>query len=471
MRHIKQFRSAITLGFILLAALSSSHAGVLFTNIFTFNGTNGVMPGILVPAGNNKFYGITEFGGPNFVDWNNTDVGGIFSITYDGVFSNLCFFEGTNGSDGAYLTPGTDGSFYGTTGGGLNGTIFKLNPDGTMANPNLAPNLGAANGYYPFGMVQDRDGTIYGTTMGIPVRPQVYNGTIYKIDTNGVFSTLVSFNGTNGYNPVCLLLGADDCFYGVAESGGNGFDISLGPAGDGTIFRVDRNGNLTNIFFFNDSDPTPVMLVQGADDDLYGTTSYGGINGAGAIFRITTNGALVWSFPLNGTNGYGPYWLTTANDGNIYGITSVGGSSYTGSQAYGGYGFGTIFRMTPSGSFTTLVEFDGTNDVQPATIIQGADGNLYGTAENDATWGYGVVFKLSIPMQPSFTAITQSNGLISLKWTSVSGQMYQLQTNSSLCSTDWGNLGAPILATNGFMCASDTVAPNASLFYRVTVLP
>jgi uncharacterized repeat protein (TIGR03803 family) len=442
----------------------TANAGVLFTNIFTFNGTNGDLPDFLVPAGNNKFYGSTEDGGPDWDPSNhNYDLGGIFSITYDGVFSNLFFFDGTDGTGGQYLTSGIDGNFYGLAFGDY---VFKLNPDGTMANPNLLPNINGDPGFF----VQDRDGTIYGTIETQFFAPPGY-GTIYKIDTNGVASTLVNFNGTNGCSPVCLLLGADNNFYGVAESGGNGF---TGPdaGGYGTIFRVDRNGNLTNIFFFSDSNSTPVTMVQGADGDLYGSTAYGGINNAGTLFRMSTNGDLVWSFPLNGTNAYGSAWLITVNDGNIYGITHWGGSTYTylGPNYIGG-GNGVIFRMTPGGSFTTLFEFDGTNDIGPHTMTQGTDGNFYGTAENDGGLGNGVIFKLSIPMQPSFTAITQSNGLISLKWTSVSGQMYQLQTNSSLCSTDWGNLGAPILATNGFMCASDTVAPNASLFYRVTVLP
>ncbi|HLX70344.1 MAG TPA: choice-of-anchor tandem repeat GloVer-containing protein, partial [Verrucomicrobiae bacterium] len=133
----------------------ASHAGVTLTNIFSFNGTNGALPRTLVRAANNKFYGITENGGPNFTGPENEDVGGVYSITSDGVFSNLYFFEGTNGSGGVYLTPGSDGNFYGTT----EDTVFKLNPDGTMANPHLAtlPNYSQA-----LGLVQDHDGTLYG---------------------------------------------------------------------------------------------------------------------------------------------------------------------------------------------------------------------------------------------------------------------------------------------------------------------
>jgi uncharacterized repeat protein (TIGR03803 family) len=431
-----------------------SHAGVTFTNIFTFNGTNGEIPQMLVPAAYNKFYGFTELGGPN-------NLGGVFSIDYSGVFSNL-FFSDTNLGGVQYLTTGFESSCYGLN---SRGQIFEFGPDGTIGNSNLAPSFGGELGHF----FQDPEGIIYGVIEIQPAPP--YYGSIFKINitfNNGVLSTLANFNGTNGYIPLSLLLGADNNFYGITQYGGSNFTSAASGEGDGTIFRVDRNGNLTNIFSFNDSDSLPQTLVKGADGDLYGGTANGGINNAGTLFRITTNGVLVWSFPLNGTNGADPRSLIRGNDGNIYGVTHSGGINYDIDS-----GFGTFFRMTPSGSFTTLFEFDTTDDAEPWSIIQGSDGNFYGTAVDGDGFGNGAIFKLSIsiPVQPSFTAITQSNGLISLKWTSVSGQLYQLQTNSSLCSTNWGNLGGPILATDGFTSASDTVTPNASLFYRVIVLP
>lgn len=380
---MKQLRSVPLLSGVLflLVASSSLHAGIIFTNIFSFNGTNGGFPTTLVHAGNNKFYGITELGGPNYAGPSSPDVGGIFSITTDGVFSNLCFFENTNGTEGLYLTPGADGNFYGTT----FDSIFKLNPDGTMADPNLAT-LGTYE--LSVGMLQDRDGTLYGTIEN--GGPSNY-GTVYKIDTNGVFSTLVTFNGTNGAAPRTLLLGADNNFYGIAGYE-NGF-------GDGSIFRVDRSGNLTNVYNFSDPNAGPNCMVQGSDGDLYGVT-YGdtGINDAGTVFRITTNGVLVWSFSFNGTNGYGGTWITPGSDGNFYGLTGWGGSNYDGTY---NSGFGTIFRITPNGSFTSLAQFDGTNDSIPGTIIQGTDGDLYGTSMSGGTFDDGAIFKLSFPTSPT----------------------------------------------------------------------
>jgi uncharacterized repeat protein (TIGR03803 family) len=404
MRYTKQFRSAITLGLILLGASSSSHAGILFTNIFSFNGTNGAQPSVLVQAGNNKFYGVTEAGGPNFTGPENPDAGGVFSITSDGVFSNLFFFEGTNGSSGGYLTPGKDGNFYGTT----DNNVFKLNPDGTMANPHLALGLNL-----PYGIVQDHDGTLYGTArFGGPSN----SGGIYKIDTNGVLSMLVTFNGTNGAEPVVLLLGADNNFYGVTQEGGNGLGTD---GGDGTVFRMDRSGNLTNIFLFNDDNDQPVRLVQASNGDLYGVTILGGTNNLGTIFRITTNGTLVWSFSFNGTNGYGGTWITAATDGNLYATTLAGGNGYDGTEDYSG--FGTVFRITPGGSFTSLVQFDGTNDYHAWSIVQGTDGNFYGTSGEGGTFGQGAVFKLAVPTNPA------QNGLMPITVAN-----FYLDTNGSV---------------------------------------
>jgi uncharacterized repeat protein (TIGR03803 family) len=461
---MKQLRSAVLLGCLVFVLIPTRlHAGAGLTNLFSFDGTNGAQPIMLVQAANGQFYGTTQMGGPQ-----NPSYGGIFSIAADGTFSNLYSFDGVNALYGNYLFAGTDGNFYGTTDGGPGAnpppTVFQLNPDGTMANTNLAGNnLTSA----PFGMLQDSDGTLYGTTEGMPAEALTQAGTIYKIDPEGNFTTLVAFDGTNGVQPVSLLLGADNNFYGISQGGGNDFNGFV-DNGDGTIFRTDRDGNLTNVFLFGITNgQTPTWLVQGADGDLYGTTAVGGTNGDGTLFRITTNGVLVWSFSFSGTNGYFPAWLTAARDGNFYGVTGWGGNGFNGNAFTG---FGTVFKVTPNGSFTTLVQFDGINDTTPGTVIQGTDGNLYGTAGGGA-FGQGTIFKVYLPVQHPILTIFQSNGVVCLKWTTVPGQTYQLQTNSQPCSTNWGNFGDPLTATNGDVSVSDTVCSNASVFYRVAVLP
>src|SRR5437773_1674114 len=123
-------------------------------------------------------------------------------------------------------------------------------------------------------------------------------------------------------------------------------------------------------------------LVQGSDGIFYGTTFSGGVNDLGTVFKVTSAGVLTVLVEFTGTNGSnkgtgpgaGPAaGLTQSRDGNFYGTTSAGGAS----------GFGTIFRISPTGVLTTLVEFtdySGPNPGRlPNDLLQGSDGNFYGT--------------------------------------------------------------------------------------------
>jgi uncharacterized repeat protein (TIGR03803 family) len=153
--------------------------------------------------------------------------------------------------------------------------------------------------------------------------------------------------------------------------------------------------------------------VQGTDGYFYGTTHSGGTNGVisggyGTVFKMRSDGTMVWSFSLNGTNGDTCRGgLVQANDGNFYGTTVFGGTRG---------GKGTVFRITPNGVLTTLYSFTGLNDgYQPnADLIQGADGSLYGTTVSAGTNFWGSVYKITTngvftPLY-SFGAVTNSAG-------------------------------------------------------------
>jgi uncharacterized repeat protein (TIGR03803 family) len=134
-------------------------------------------------------------------------------------------------------------------------------------------------------------------------------------------------------------------------------------------------------------------LVQGTNGNFYGTTSIGGnlsLNagyGFGTVFKMTPGGALTTLVSFNLTNGYNPTAaLVQGSDGNFYGTTTGGGA---------GVG-GTVFKMTPAGVLTTLVSFNGANGSQPsAGLVQGSDGNFYGTAEYGGANGLGTVFQVT----------------------------------------------------------------------------
>ncbi len=213
----------------------------------------------------------------------------------------------------------------------------------------------------------------------------VANFALVGVPTNGNLTVLWTFpGGTNGANPEGpLVQGSDGNFYGTTVYGG--------PTGSGTVFRITPGGNLTNLHLFGGSDGAypSAALVQGSDGNFYGTTAGGGARGYGTVFRISPSGALttLHSF-TNGLDGSYPYCaLIQASDGNFYGTTYEGGST----------GAGTVFRMSPGGSLSNLWSFTGDGGgIYPfAGLIQGSDGNFYGTTTYGSTNDAGMVFRIS----------------------------------------------------------------------------
>jgi M6 family metalloprotease-like protein len=127
-------------------------------------------------------------------------------------------------------------------------------------------------------------------------------------------------------------------------------------------------------------------LIQASDGNFYGTTS-GGTSGNGTIFRLTPSGTRTTLHTFIGTDGAHPHaGLIQGSDGNIYGTTYDGGS-----------GYGTVFRITLSGTLTTLHTFTGSAGAYPlAPLMPASDGNLYGTAYSGGGGaGYGTVFRVA----------------------------------------------------------------------------
>ncbi|HEY9664659.1 MAG TPA: choice-of-anchor tandem repeat GloVer-containing protein, partial [Allocoleopsis sp.] len=149
---------------------------------------------------------------------------------------------------------------------------------------------------------------------------------------------------------------------------------------------------LTTIAHFNGSNGSdPIGVVQGKDGNLYGVTASGGNPGAGTVFRLPPEGQLetlaTFDAQINGYNPDAP--LIVGQDGNLYGTTTGGGGT-------DGEGFGSVFRVTPEGQFTTLVVFDRTNGARPERpLIQAKDGNFYGTTYMGGTKQQGTLFQLT----------------------------------------------------------------------------
>jgi uncharacterized repeat protein (TIGR03803 family) len=315
-------------------------------------------------------------------------------------FESLVSFNGSNGGDPFYMTlvQATDGNLYGTTHlGGLegDGTVFQMTPAGTFT-PLYSFTNGIDSGFPFAGLVQGSDGSFYGTTTN-------GGGTVFEITAAGVLTTLYTFcphnNCTTGldYNPDAgLVLGFDGNFYGVAAEGG--------ANNLGAVFRITPGGTLTTLHSFDGTDGSgPVgALTQAYDGSFYGTTISGGTGnscsgGCGTVFRMTPRGTLTTLARFDLTNGSYPNGaLVQGNDGNFYGTTALGGASNSCSG-----GCGTVFTITPGGTLTTLHSFELTDGGNPyAPLIQATDGNFYGTtaaggASNFCTGGCGTVFKIT----------------------------------------------------------------------------
>jgi uncharacterized repeat protein (TIGR03803 family) len=247
------------------------------------------------------------------------------------------------------------------------------------------------NGASPFYMslTQGRDGHIYGTTQ---MGGEMGFGTVFNINTRGLLTTLYAFctdydclDGARA--DAGLILATDGNFYGTTAGGGF--------ANSGTIFRITPGGKLTTLHSFCSQADCPDgyfptgTLLEGWDGNLYGTTEEGGSENLGTIFRVTPTGRFttIHSFVGAPTEGSNPYaGLIQASDGNFYGTTVEGGSTDG----------GTVFRISSTGELTTLHNFSGGDGLEPAdALVQGADGDFYGTTELGGENGNGTVFKFT----------------------------------------------------------------------------
>lgn len=417
--------AALTLAVVFVSAALTTHVAQAqtLTTLYSFCAQrgcpNGDGPGsALVQGTDGNFYGTLNAGGANK---NATfcvfGCGAIYKITPTGELTTLySFCSLTNCADGedpsTSLVLATDGNFYGTTPYGDTGancpldiftagcgTVFRITPTGKLTTIHSFCSLpNCADGSEPrASLIQAADGNLYGTTQNGGANGI---GSVYKITLNGTLTTLSSFCSPAGvcndgqYPSVGLVQATNGDFYGATAAGG--------AHNKGTIFKITPAGVLTTLHTFHgapDGDGVSGGLSLASNGTLYGETFVGGANGDGTIFSITPGGTFtsLYTFCAQSgcADGSNPYnGLVPATDGNLYGLTDGGGV----------YNNGTIFKITTTGTLTTIYEFceqsgcpDGTD---AAGLFQATDGNFYGTTYGGGANDYGTFYSLSVGLGP-----------------------------------------------------------------------
>ena len=413
---IAKFAPVLTLALLMLTCPAQAQTFSVIHNFF--GGSDGASPqsGLTVDNRGN-LYGTAGSGG---------DGGGgtVFKMVHEGsgwIFLTLYSFDTRLTDNGiapeAAVVIGSNGSLYGTTEiGGVDGQgcdtygcglVYNLRPParatasalGQWTETVLYAFTGSPDGAHPeAAVVFDQAGNIYGTTL----QGGSSNwGTAYELlPANGGWTERALYSFTNGndggYLTGSLIFDLAGQLYGLANSGG--------VYGNGTVFQLSQSGSSwteSTLYAFpgqgqNGENPAGGLILDGSGN-LYGGTSYGGSNYGGTAFELIPEPGGSWTYRLlysfihNGTTTPGPLCsLTMDAAGNLYGTTFGDGA----------YGFGSVFKLTPTGEgwiYTDLHDFTGGNDGRyPAgSVVFDQAGNFYGTTTGGGAYGYGVVWEIT----------------------------------------------------------------------------
>jgi uncharacterized repeat protein (TIGR03803 family) len=454
---------------VLTLCVATAAPAQIFTTLEDFDLTNGASSyAPLVQGRDGSLYGTASSGGAY-------NAGEAFAITPEGTLAILHSFSGErNGfAPATPLAFATDGNSYGTTqfGGSDDeaGTLFVITGGGKFAN--VESFVAIASGGGPSGVIQGIDGNLYGTTY---IGGAGGYGTIFKVTPDRSLIVLYSFclqsGCPDGASPQAgLIQGTDGNLYGTTAYGGiNDPPCNDGP-GCGTVFKIDTAGHLTTLHMFDylDGQYPSGGLVQSTHGDFYGTTHGGVGHMRGTVFKITPGGTLttLYNFCSQSScpDGQGPSAaLIQATDGNFYGTTEWGGAN-------GNYG--TLFRITPGGTLTTLYSFcaqPGCTDGESpnAALVQATNGIFYGTTldgggapECDPLFhGCGTIFSLDMGLGPFVTFVRaagkvgETGPILGQGFTGTSSvSINGIQANFTVVSDTYLTATVPVGATTGYV--------------------
>jgi len=441
-----------------------------FTTLYSFTGgSDGINPyGGLLLLGN-TLYGTTSGG----IYLNGT----VFKVNTDGTgFSPLHTFVGSDGANPMAGLILSGNILYGTTyNGGSNGagTVFKMNTDGTGFTT-VYTFTNYSDGLHPQAGLVLSGNSLYGTTLGGGSDNSLGpTGTIFKVSTDGlVFMVLHTFTGnSDGAEPAGGLILSGNTLYGTAQDGGlsiDGREVVLG-----TVFAINTDGTgFTVLHSFDNSDgtdPSGQLILSG--NTLYGTTKGGGNYGVGTIFQVNTDGTgftnLYLDFNLD--NGENPVAGLILSGNTLYGTTSQG-------TDYPSYLGGTVFSINTDGtSYTTLHAFNqegqkgiGGDNPYAGLILSGY--TLYGTTYNGSdvqNVNYGTIFSLTFgsPTTPPLAIIPSGTNVVLMWPTNAIG--FTLESTTNLASPHgWNPVSPGPVVTYGQYTVTNPIS-GTQQFYRL----
>ena len=312
---------------------------------------------------------------------------------------NLHNFAGGNGDGASPQGSPTliNSTLYGLTelgGSANNGTLFKISSDGagfSLVHTFLG---GTSDGALPLGSLTLNGSTFFGMT-AIGGTGQ---GTVFKINTDGTgFNLLHSFSASSsdGRAPIGAVTVSGPMMFGLTQQGGS--------AGNGTLFKMNTDGTGFSLLHSFGSTANDGQLPRGAltpsGNTLFGMTQHGGGFSSGTLFKINADGtgySVLHDFTSLGADGHNPWGSLTFAGGSLFGMTASGGT---------GSGSGTIFKLNPDGTgFQVLHTFHGSRDGATGDLNDGAEpegslllsGNtLVGMTRQGGARGKGAVFEIN----------------------------------------------------------------------------
>lgn len=275
---------------------------------------------------------------------------------------------------------------------------------GDPADPPSAPttlHAFAVPNFQPRGITEDSSGNLYGVTDGD-------SGSVYEVTASGQFTELHVFDNSDGNDPSPgLVVAPDGTLYGATQTGGT--------YNAGTIYKITPDGTFSTVYAFTGVDGArPGQMMLGTDGNLYGVTYTGGpaftsmsdasTQGDGTVYKMTPNGSLTTLYAFSGLDGFMPVVLIQGTNGDLFGTTAGGGPTFQNATQFGA---GTVFELTAAGTLTSLYAFDGVTARQPTSLVSGAGGALFGTTA-DSSNANGIVFEVA--PDGTFSVIHQFDG-------------------------------------------------------------